>query len=164
MNTALKFCYQLQGFAEIVNQTPTKTEWDTILCKLQEVEIDSLVVKKDVYMAPEVFVIWLKGFVDIVVPQELTDNEWQTIKDHLQLVFTKVTPNYKEEKENLTDNVDMERMMEQLLEGLKDKQTPITDYQPPFRPHYKPYCTDGTGDKSDLICACTDRNTELPGA
>ena len=47
-------------------------------------------------MTPEQFVYWLQGFVEIREKQEvgLTEREWDIIKDHLQTVFHKVTPNY----------------------------------------------------------------------
>jgi len=46
-------------------------------------------------MTPEQFVYWLQGFVEIREKQEvgLTEREWDIIKDHLQTVFNKVTPN-----------------------------------------------------------------------
>ncbi len=48
-------------------------------------------------MTPEQFVYWLQGFVEIREKQEvgLTEREWDIIKDHLQTVFHKVTPNYQ---------------------------------------------------------------------
>jgi hypothetical protein len=47
-------------------------------------------------MTPEQFVYWLQGFVEIREKQEvgLTEREWDIIKDHLQTVFKKETPNY----------------------------------------------------------------------
>jgi len=38
------------------------------------------------------FTYWLKGFFEISDSKELTDKQVQIIKDHLNLVFTKVTP------------------------------------------------------------------------
>lgn len=42
-------------------------------------------------MTPEQFAYWLQGYVELQgsVP---TDEQWQGIKDHLQAVFVKVTP------------------------------------------------------------------------
>lgn len=44
-------------------------------------------------MSERDFVYWFKGFIELNggVPTEL---QWQQIKDHLDLVFNKVTPNY----------------------------------------------------------------------
>lgn len=44
-------------------------------------------------MTPQDFVYWLQGFVELQNPDELTKEQWQTIKDHLALVTNKVTPN-----------------------------------------------------------------------
>jgi hypothetical protein len=43
-------------------------------------------------MTPEQFCYWLQGYVEIT-GQEPTIEQWQIIKDHLQTVFNKVTPN-----------------------------------------------------------------------
>lgn len=45
----------------------------------------------DINMNEKEFCYWLQGYVEIngSVPSE---KEWQIIKDHLQLVFNKVTP------------------------------------------------------------------------
>lgn len=44
-------------------------------------------------MTPEQFTYWLQGFVEISGSRP-TDKEWQTIKDHIQTVFKKETPEY----------------------------------------------------------------------
>lgn len=43
-------------------------------------------------MTPENFCYWLQGFVEIADPKELTPDQLQEIKNHLKLVFNKVTP------------------------------------------------------------------------
>jgi hypothetical protein len=45
-------------------------------------------------MTNEQFCFWLQGFIEIGNPEALTKEQVQIIKDHLQLVFTKVTPSY----------------------------------------------------------------------
>jgi len=42
-------------------------------------------------MTPEQFTYWLQGFVELnkTIP---TEEQWKSIKDHLSVVFTKVTP------------------------------------------------------------------------
>lgn len=42
-------------------------------------------------MTPEQFAYWLQGFVELQ-GSEPTAEQWQQIKDHLQTVFVKVTP------------------------------------------------------------------------
>lgn len=42
-------------------------------------------------MTPEQFAYWLQGFVELH-GSEPTAEQWQQIKDHLQTVFVKVTP------------------------------------------------------------------------
>lgn len=39
------------------------------------------------------FTYWLQGFFEIAEPRELNPKQVQMIKDHLDLVFNKVTPN-----------------------------------------------------------------------
>ena len=43
-------------------------------------------------MTPEQFAYWLQGFAEIS-QKAPTEKEWTVIKDHLQLVFKKETPN-----------------------------------------------------------------------
>ncbi len=44
-------------------------------------------------MTPERFTDWLQGFMEIGDPKTLDERQTQIIKDHLALVFDKVTPN-----------------------------------------------------------------------
>jgi hypothetical protein len=43
-------------------------------------------------MNPEQFAYWLQGFVELNKGAEPTSEQWQSIKEHLATVFTKVTP------------------------------------------------------------------------
>lgn len=45
-------------------------------------------------MTPQEFCYWLQGFIEIANPCGMTGEQLQIIKDHLQLVFVKVTPTY----------------------------------------------------------------------
>lgn len=38
------------------------------------------------------FAFWLNGFVELNKGKMPDDDQWKSIKEHLQLVFTKVTP------------------------------------------------------------------------
>jgi hypothetical protein len=43
-------------------------------------------------MTPEQFAYWLQGFVELTNGQQSTPEQWQSVKDHLDTVFNKVTP------------------------------------------------------------------------
>jgi hypothetical protein len=44
------------------------------------------------------FVYWLNGFFELSEAKELSEKQVQIIKDHLKLVFEKVTPDYQSPK------------------------------------------------------------------
>lgn len=50
-------------------------------------------------MKPQEFCYWLQGYFEVQNPEALTKEQTQMVKDHLKLVFTKVTPDPKEMKE-----------------------------------------------------------------
>lgn len=45
-------------------------------------------------MTTEQFTYWLQGFLETANPSSIDEKQTQIIKDHLALVFNKVTPNY----------------------------------------------------------------------
>lgn len=45
-------------------------------------------------MSEQAFCYWLKGFVELTNNNAIDEVQWKIIKDHLELVFKKVTPNY----------------------------------------------------------------------
>lgn len=49
-------------------------------------------------MTPEQFTYWLQGFVELNPDIQPTKEQWQMIKEHLQTVFKKVTPELQENK------------------------------------------------------------------
>lgn len=49
-------------------------------------------------MTPEQFTYWLNGFFEISDTDNLNDKQVRIIRDHLDLVFNKVTPNRQIEK------------------------------------------------------------------
>ena len=138
MNTALTFCYQLQGFAEISNQVPTSIQWGNIVEKLDTVSIEDLIIETDNLMAQETFIIWLKGYVDLAAPSVINEQEWKIIKDHLQLVFTKVTPNYEDED----DLGEQAKRIKELFQGYTPTN-PLTTLPPGDKAccsHHKTMC------------------------
>lgn len=46
-------------------------------------------------MTPEQFAYWLQGFAEMNPDRTPTNEQWQSIKDHLKTVFVKITPTYK---------------------------------------------------------------------
>jgi hypothetical protein len=44
-------------------------------------------------MTPEQFTYWLQGFIEVENPKTLNLRQTKIIKDHLELVFKKETPN-----------------------------------------------------------------------
>jgi hypothetical protein len=59
-------------------------------------------------MTTDQFTYWLQGFLEISDAKKLNEKQVQIIKDHLDLVFNKVTPDRnkeKTEKENPLDNL-----------------------------------------------------------
>lgn len=49
-------------------------------------------------MNAENFTYWLQGFFELTDTDELTEDQVKTIKDHLALVFQKVTPDRSKKK------------------------------------------------------------------
>lgn len=45
-------------------------------------------------MTAEQFTYWLQGFLETADPKSIDEKQTKIIKDHLALVFTKVTPDY----------------------------------------------------------------------
>lgn len=45
-------------------------------------------------MDAQSFCYWLQGFVELCPNQHPTISQWNAVKDHLQVVFNKVTPQY----------------------------------------------------------------------
>jgi len=46
-------------------------------------------------MTPEAFAYWLQGFFELSQSNQLSETQVQVIRDHLQLVFNKQTPDRK---------------------------------------------------------------------
>jgi len=59
-------------------------------------------------MTPEQFVYWLQGFFEISNAEALSRLQTEIVKDHLALVFRKMTPDYSvfEKKTDCADGID----------------------------------------------------------
>lgn len=53
-------------------------------------------------MTPEQFAYWLKCFYELNEPEIINEKQTLIIKDHLDLVFGKVTPNRNDNNNNMT--------------------------------------------------------------
>lgn len=78
-------------------------------------------------MTPEQFAYWLKGFAELN-PQAPNAEQWQAIRDHLQLVFKKETPIRVAEPVRAPSS--LEEAIRQAAERQRE-QWPIS----PFRPN-----------------------------
>lgn len=76
-------------------------------------------------MTPNDFCYWLKGYFELSGTTQLTDTQLTIIKDHLNLVFTKVTPNRTREQE-LTDKLNEYRSSKPLPSIFPIDSTQIT--------------------------------------
>ena len=94
-------------------------------------------------MSPEQFCYWLQGLLEVGNPKELNETQIKIIKDHLALVFNKVTPTRIEIK-------DMDDM-EKIIKEWKESERQTFEKPPIVR------CSDGTSDvkfcSSNLICS-----------
>lgn len=82
-------------------------------------------------MSPEQFVYWLQGYSELN-GQRPTAEAWQSIQNHLNLVFKKVTPEVKKEKQ-----VSVDDFIGKQIVG-KFPEAPITTL-PYIPPVYQPY-------------------------
>lgn len=72
-------------------------------------------------MTPEQFTYWLQGFMETADPKSIDEKQTQIIKDHLALVFNKVTPNYTQ--------VDLNKLFHLNPEPYDYHYNPISPYQ-----------------------------------
>lgn len=78
-------------------------------------------------MNAQEFTYWLQGFFELSESNSLTEKQVEIIKDHLKLVFTKVTPDHSKEDKNVSD-------FQKILEELLKKQTPAPTSPLPYYP------------------------------
>jgi hypothetical protein len=90
-------------------------------------------------MTPENFAYWLQGFFEIAGSDELTETQVKMVKDHLALVFQKVTPDrskkVKKKKKDVTCTtpaVNTEQIRINVEDALKKLEQRRRE-QPPYR-------------------------------
>jgi hypothetical protein len=91
-------------------------------------------------MTSQDFAYWLHGFFEISDSNKLTEKQVQIIKDHLDLVFKKVTPDYTDtetQKDTDIKNVPSEWPYTSWPYTTKPV-VPITPYNPNWNPPYNP--------------------------
>jgi len=154
MNDTLKLCYWMQGFIEIVNRTPTAKQWKEIRTRIEQCDLYDQ--SGDGSMTAETFMTWIKGFIELAEPTSLTTQQWNVIKEHLQLVFTKVTIETVDDDD---DGVDPEAWKEfkKLIEEKKDSPNPWKNPDPykPAPPYIAPITPFNPG---EVICGTDQSN------
>ena len=58
------------------------------------------------------FALWLQGFAELNAAPP-TQEQWQSIREHLQLVFKKVTPEFKAQKIDVTTNDEVRKLLDE---------------------------------------------------
>lgn len=90
-------------------------------------------------MTPEQFCYWLQGYLEITTADErpqhpgLTENQRRMISDHLDTVFTKVTPDRKKEKVLLSEKKTQGQKFQDVIDELQ-RSRPDTTCNP-FDPY-----------------------------
>lgn len=73
-------------------------------------------------MTPENFVYWLQGFFEISGTKNITAEQAKVIKDHLDLVFEKKTPDRKVLAESEEADDDEEDLLEKIAKQSTSRQ------------------------------------------
>lgn len=93
---------------------------------------------KQEQLTPEHFAYWLQEFMEIQNPSQLTAEQTQMVKDHLALVFDKVTPQRGSVKaKDSAPNKDLKDLGELLAKELEEhhrKRREALGYKPPKGP------------------------------
>lgn len=84
-------------------------------------------------MTSQDFAFWLHGFFEISDSNSLTEKQVQIIKDHLNLVFNKVTPDYS--KEDFIKNTPKSDEWVPWKDYKDNPVIPLTPYNPPYNPN-----------------------------
>lgn len=85
-------------------------------------------------MTPEQFAYWLQGFVELTQGQTPNPAQWKSICEHLEKVFTKVTPPVGGTTvEVKVDTKDAQKVVEDLTEAMRRYRESMPPSQPwPF--------------------------------
>jgi hypothetical protein len=99
-------------------------------------------------MTEQQFAYWLQGFAELN-PQAPTQEQWQSIREHLATVFKKVTPEVKNAQPNidLRNNEAIKRYFEK---SKHDRTVPVPSM--PNWPPYQPYSLDQSPKPGEIIC------------
>jgi hypothetical protein len=81
-------------------------------------------------MTEKEFVIWLHGFLEISGVKTLDENQLQVIKDHLNVFFTKITPD-REKQKNTDSLADLKKLAEERSHEQRKMRTPLPPLCPP---------------------------------
>lgn len=92
------------------------------------------------------FVYWLQGWIELEDPESISDKQLQIIKDHLKLVFDKVTPVRTPDYSVAPVKADGPNIAYRQLSDLIGKEF----NQPTFKPPYEITCS--TDPKFTAIC------------
>lgn len=80
-------------------------------------------------MSPENFAYWLQGFIELTKGQAPDLAQWKSIKEHLDLVFNKVTPPVDEDNMKVTiDMKDAEKTIEDLCKAYDELAEKMKKY------------------------------------
>ena len=106
-------------------------------------------------MTPENFAYWLQGFIELTQGQTPNPAQWKSIKEHLDLVFTKMTPPVGETTVKINVDAkdaqkaveDLKKKYDELMEKAKEA-TPFIGW-----PYYSPIWLDeGTRISPGVTC------------
>lgn len=84
-------------------------------------------------MTPEQFTYWLQGFAELN-PQAPTAEQWQAIRDHLNLVFKKETP-VRVTGPNIDSPALLDDPLRDALRRLNERDISAWPRITPFRPN-----------------------------
>jgi hypothetical protein len=118
-------------------------------------------------MTPDQFCYWLQGMFEITNTKQLSETQTKIIKEHLQLVFTKVTPDHDKDLLTEQEESELEEALKKLQDEIDKKYEPYKPYQPYYIPDWDEkytgnpppvlptvICSDG-GDKIDTTLFCS---------
>lgn len=89
------------------------------------------------------FAYWLQGFVELTRGQTPDPAQWKAIREHLDLVFKKVTPKVENTIKIDVDTKDAQKAVDALKKSYEDLEKKAKEGGPvPFWPHVSPVWLD----------------------